>query len=108
VNWFRRDAHGDFLWPGYGENLRVLAWMLERATVGTGAVETPIGSLPRPEDLNMNGLSVSRESIAALLAVDATLWRQEMREIGAYFARFGSRLPDELLQELAITQKRLG
>jgi phosphoenolpyruvate carboxykinase (GTP) len=56
----------------------------------------------------MNGLSVSRESIAALLAVDATLWRQEMSEIGAYFARFGSRLPDELLQELAITQKRLG
>jgi phosphoenolpyruvate carboxykinase (GTP) len=108
VNWFRRDPQGNFLWPGYGENLRVLAWMLERATVGTGAVETPIGALPRPEDLNMNGLSVSRESIAALLAVDATLWRQEMSEIGAYFARFGSRLPHELLQELAITQKRLG
>ena len=108
VNWFRRDAQGGFLWPGYGENLRVLAWMLERATVGAGAVETPIGSLPRPEDLNMNGLSVSPESMAALLEVDATLWRKEMSEIGAYFARFGSRLPDELLQELAITQKRLG
>jgi phosphoenolpyruvate carboxykinase (GTP) len=107
VNWFRRDAQGGFLWPGYGENLRVLAWMLERATVGAGAVETPIGSLPRPADLNMNGLSVSPESMAALLKVDATLWRKEMSEIGAYFARFGSRLPDELLQELAITQKRL-
>jgi phosphoenolpyruvate carboxykinase (GTP) len=107
VNWFRRDAEGGFLWPGYGENLRVLAWMLERATGGAGAVETPIGSLPRPEDLNMNGLSVSSESMAALLKVDTTLWRKEMSEIGAYFARFGSRLPDELLQELAITQKRL-
>src|ERR1700681_2508052 len=108
VNWFRRDAQGGFLWPGYGENVRVLAWMLERATVGAGAVETPIGSLPRPADLNMNGLSVSPESMAALLKVDATLWRKEMSEIGAYFARFGARLPDELLQELAITQKRLG
>jgi phosphoenolpyruvate carboxykinase (GTP) len=108
VNWFRRDAQGGFLWPGYGENLRVLAWMLERATAGAGAVETPIGSLPRPEDLNMDGLSVSSESMAALLKVDPTLWRKEMSEIGAYFARFGARLPDELLQELAITQKRLG
>jgi phosphoenolpyruvate carboxykinase (GTP) len=108
VNWFRRDPQGNFLWPGYGENLRVLAWMLDRSTVGAGAVETPIGSLPRPEDLNMNGLSVSRESLAALLGVDATLWRKEMAEIAAYFARFGTRLPDELLQELAITQKRLG
>jgi phosphoenolpyruvate carboxykinase (GTP) len=108
VNWFRRDPQGNFLWPGYGENLRVLAWMLERSTVGAGAVETPIGSLPRPEDLNMNGLSLSPESLATLLGVDAPLWRKEMAEIAAYFARFGTRLPDELLQELAITQKRLG
>jgi len=108
VNWFRRDPQGNFLWPGYGENLRVLAWMLDRSTVGAGAVETPIGSLPRREDLNMNGLSVSPESLAALLGVDATLWRKEMAEIAAYFARFGTRLPDELVQELAITQKRLG
>ena len=108
VNWFRRDREGNFLWPGYGENLRVLAWMLDRSTVGAGGVETAIGSLPRAEDLNMNGLSVSAESLAALLKVDATLWRKEMAEIAAYFARFGARLPVELLQELKITQQRLG
>ena len=108
MNWFRRDREGNFLWPGYGENLRVLAWMLDRSTVGAGGVETAIGSLPRAEDLNMNGLSVSAESLAALLKVDATLWRKEMAEIAAYFARFGARLPVELLQELKITQQRLG
>jgi phosphoenolpyruvate carboxykinase (GTP) len=108
VNWFRRDRDGGFLWPGYGENLRVLAWMLERATVGAGATQTPIGCLPRPEDLNVNGLNISRESLAALLSVDATLWRREIAEITEYFARFGSRLPGELMQELAVTQKKLG
>ncbi|HEY5101175.1 MAG TPA: phosphoenolpyruvate carboxykinase (GTP) [Steroidobacteraceae bacterium] len=108
VNWFRRDAQGAFLWPGYGENLRVLAWMLERCTVGAGATETAIGSLPRPADLNMNGLSVSAESLTTLLSVDLRLWRQEMAEIAEYFARYGARIPDELLQELAVTQKRLG
>jgi len=108
VNWFRRDAQGRFLWPGYGENLRVLAWMLDRCTVGAGATETPIGSLPRPADLNMNGLDVTSEALAALFSVDRTLWRQEVAEIGDYFSRYGARLPAELLQELAVTQKLLG
>jgi phosphoenolpyruvate carboxykinase (GTP) len=107
VNWFRRDAQGKFLWPGFGENLRVLAWMLERCTVGAGAAETPIGSLPRPSDINMNGLDVGNESLEALFSVDRTLWRKEVEDLGAYFAQYGDRMPDELLQELARTQKLL-
>jgi phosphoenolpyruvate carboxykinase (GTP) len=82
--------------------------MLKRSTVGAGSVDTPIGALPRAEDLNMNGLSVSAASLTALLNVDAPLWRKEMSEIAAYFARYGERLPDELMQELALTRKRLG
>ncbi len=108
VNWFRRDREGRFLWPGYGENLRVLAWLLERCTVGAGAVETPIGSLPRPADLNMQGLKITGEALDALFSVDRALWRQEVSEIGEYFARFGARVPSELLQELKLTQTLLG
>jgi phosphoenolpyruvate carboxykinase (GTP) len=107
VNWFRRDAQGKFLWPGFGENLRVLAWMLERCTAGAGATETPIGSLPRPADLNMNGLDVSHESLQALFSVDRTLWRKEVEDLGTYFTQFGQRMPNELLQELALTKKLL-
>jgi phosphoenolpyruvate carboxykinase (GTP) len=108
VNWFRRDAQGRFLWPGFGENLRVLAWMLDRCTGGAGAAATPIGSLPRPADLNMNGLHVSNESLAALFSVDPALWRKEMAEIGEYFAQYGARLPAALREELAVTQNLLG
>jgi phosphoenolpyruvate carboxykinase (GTP) len=107
VNWFRRDAQGKFLWPGFGENLRVLAWMLERCTVGAGATETPIGSLPRPSDINMNGLDVGNESLEALFSVDRTLWRKEVEDLSAYFAQYRERMPDELLQELARTQELL-
>jgi phosphoenolpyruvate carboxykinase (GTP) len=108
VNWFRRDARGEFLWPGYGENLRVLAWIIDRCARSAGAADSPIGSLPRPTDLNMNGLDVSAESLAALFSVDPALWRKETAEIGNYLESFGARLPAELLQELAITKDRLG
>ena len=86
----------------------MVAWMLDRCTVGAGATVTPIGSLPRPTDLNMNGLDVTSESLAALFSVDPALWRKEVTEIGDYFARYGARLPAELQQELAVTQQLLG
>ena len=86
----------------------MLAWMIDRCTAGAGAADTAIGSLPRPADLNMDGLDVSAESLQALFSVDPALWRKEAAEIGDYFARFGARLPAELLQELAITKDRLG
>jgi phosphoenolpyruvate carboxykinase (GTP) len=108
VNWFRRDAAGRFLWPGFGENLRVLAWMIDRCTGKVGAADAAIGRLPRPEDLDRRGLDISQESLAALLAVDPTLWRRDLAEFREYLGRYGSRLPPALLQELQTTEARLG
>jgi len=107
VNWFRRDAQGRFLWPGFGENLRVLAWMLERAAGGAGAAETPIGSVPRPQDLHTEGLEVRTEAMEELLRVDPALWRREVAEIRAYLQQFGTRLPAALSAELAETERLL-
>jgi phosphoenolpyruvate carboxykinase (GTP) len=108
VNWFRRDAEGRFLWPGYGENLRVLAWMLERCAGRTGANESAIGRLPRPEDLNVEGLELRADALAGLLAVDPALWRKEFADIRAYLDRYGSHLPAALREELDTSERRLG
>ncbi len=108
VNWFRRDAEGKFLWPGYGENLRVLAWMLDRCAGKLGATESAIGRLPMPADLNTQGLNISSESLAALLSVDAGVWRKECSDVREYLGGFGSRLPAALLAELKATESRLG
>jgi phosphoenolpyruvate carboxykinase (GTP) len=108
VNWFRRDAQGKFLWPGFGENLRVLAWMLDRCTGRVGAEDSPIGGLPRPADLNTAGLTLSHEARAALSSVDPAVWRKELAEVRDYLGRYGSRLPAALLAELKTTEQRLG
>jgi phosphoenolpyruvate carboxykinase (GTP) len=108
VNWFRRDADGRFLWPGFGENLRVLAWMLDRCAGRAGALESAIGWLPRPGDLDTRGLDLAPESLAALLAVDAGLWRREIAEIREYLGKYGERLPAAMLAELKNTEQRLG
>ncbi|MFS8609806.1 MAG: phosphoenolpyruvate carboxykinase (GTP), partial [Gammaproteobacteria bacterium] len=89
VNWFRRSPDGKFLWPGFGENLRVLRWIIERCENRAGAVETPIGYLPRPEDLDVSGLDVSPQTLEQLLAVEPEQWRNEMKDLGAYFEQFG-------------------
>jgi len=107
VNWFRRDAHGKFLWPGYGENLRVLAWMLERCAGRAGATESAVGWLPRPADLDTRGLDVGADALTALLRVDASLWRKELAELREYLGRYGQRLPAALLAELESTERRL-
>jgi phosphoenolpyruvate carboxykinase (GTP) len=108
VNWFRRDANGKFLWPGFGENLRVLAWMLERCAGRAGATESAIGRLPRPEDLDLRGLDLGPQALAALLAVDPALWRKEIAELRSYLGKYGERLPGALLAELRTTEERLG
>jgi phosphoenolpyruvate carboxykinase (GTP) len=108
VNWFRRDAEGKFLWPGYGENLRVLAWMLDRCAGKVGASESAIGRLPIAEDLNTRGLSISREALAALLSIDAGVWRKECGQLREYLGGYGSHLPAALLAELEATERRLG
>ncbi|MDH4073280.1 MAG: phosphoenolpyruvate carboxykinase (GTP), partial [Gammaproteobacteria bacterium] len=84
VNWFRQDKDGRFLWPGFGENLRVLRWIMERCEDRGGAIETPIGFLPRPGDIDTTGLDIDDETMDALLAVDTTQWQEEMDSVGEY------------------------
>ncbi len=108
VNWFRRDAAGKFLWPGYGENLRVIAWMLERCSGKANAHDTPIGFLPGTADLNLKGLDVSAAAMSELLAVDKVQWRAEAKEIRSYVDEFGQRVPDALRAEIDALEQRLG
>jgi phosphoenolpyruvate carboxykinase (GTP) len=107
VNWFRRDAAGHYLWPGYGENLRVLAWILERCDGHAGAEDTAIGNLPRPEDLHLEGLDLKPEALAELLAVHPESWRREMADFRNYLTEYGGRLPAEMLAEVARVESRL-
>jgi len=107
VNWFRKDADGKFLWPGYGENSRILKWIFERADGTAGAIDTPIGKMPRPADLDLAGLDIHPETMRALLSVDAEAWRREADSIEKYYGIFGDRLPAALTVELASLKKRL-
>ncbi|PZS03973.1 MAG: phosphoenolpyruvate carboxykinase (GTP) [Pseudonocardiales bacterium] len=100
VNWFRKDATGKYLWPGYGENSRVLKWAMERLEGRQGALDTPIGLLPEPGSLDLSGLSVSADDVERALVVDTREWQAEVPLIEAWFARFGDRLPAALSEEL--------
>ncbi|MFM7067514.1 MAG: phosphoenolpyruvate carboxykinase domain-containing protein, partial [Gammaproteobacteria bacterium] len=107
VNWFRQGANGKFLWPGFGDNLRVLKWMLDRVNGLAAAHDTAIGHLPRPDDLDLTGLDLSRETLEELLAIDATAWRRELDEVENYLKEFAPRTPAELHVELGKTLGRL-
>ena len=107
VNWFRRDANGKFLWPGFGDNLRVLAWILERCAGRAGAVDTPIGALPSASDLNLQGLAIDPADLAELLSVDKELWKVEATNLHAYLDEFGGRVPAGLRAELHALEHRL-
>ena len=107
VNWFRKADDGHWLWPGYGENSRVLEWVFER-TAGRGeAVETPIGAVPAPGALNLDGLNVSEADLALLLSVNAEEWRKEVPLIRQHFAQFADRLPAALLEQVDDLERRL-
>jgi phosphoenolpyruvate carboxykinase (GTP) len=107
VNWFRKDADGTFLWPGYGENSRVLEWIFER-TAGRGeALATPIGNVPAPGAIDTEGLDVSKEDMLELLRVDADEWRQEIPLIRSFYASFGDHLPPALADEVDALERRL-
>lgn len=99
VNWFRRDENGKFLWPGFGENLRVLNWILDRCEGKGETKETPIGVLPTEEAINLEGLEVSKSTMQELLSVKNDLWKTEFDELGKYFETFGDELPTELKDE---------
>jgi phosphoenolpyruvate carboxykinase (GTP) len=108
VNWFRQDASGKFLWPGFGQNLRVMLWMIERIAGKAKGRETPIGIVPTPDALHLDGLDLSKAALDELLKVDRDEWADEVPEIRAFFDRFGARLPGELNQSLDALAQRLG
>jgi len=107
VNWFRTDEHGKFMWPGFGENLRVLEWILNRCNNKVGAVETPIGYVPKIEDIDMTGLNISKDTMHKLLEIDNKEWQEELKGIKVFFQGFGRDLPKELADELNNLHKRL-
>ena len=107
VNWFRQDAAGKFLWPGFGENLRVLQWMLERCAGRGGAQDSAIGLLPRPQDLNTTGLNIESAVLANLTSVPAAALRREVADIRTYLQGFGARTPAALYAELDEVERRL-
>ncbi len=107
VNWFRRDTAGRFLWPGYGENLRVLAWIIERCIGRAAAEDTAIGAVPRRDALDFSGLRLDDATIDELLAVDNAAWRKEAAEIGTYLESFDARLPAALREEVRGLKARL-
>lgn len=108
VNWFRRDEDGGFLWPGFGENSRVLKWVIERMEGKAAAVETPIGHVPTPESLDVEGLDMTAAELEAALAVDPEEWKAEIPQIEEWFAKFGETLPTQLQIELDGLKARLG
>jgi phosphoenolpyruvate carboxykinase (GTP) len=99
VNWFRKNDAGKFMWPGFGDNLRVIEWMLKRVTGQADAVETPIGLLPKASDLDVDGLNLDAAVLDELLHVDREGWQHEIGAIGEYLESFGSRTPSELIAE---------
>ncbi|MEM9183788.1 MAG: phosphoenolpyruvate carboxykinase domain-containing protein, partial [Pseudomonadota bacterium] len=103
VNWFRKDENGRFMWPGFGENMRVLRWIVGRCRGEVGAQDTAIGLLPTPADLDVSGLDLAPETLEALLSLDLAGWQQELSEIGTYLESYGERLP----AELAAQQRRV-
>jgi len=108
VNWFRKDADGKFLWPGFGENLRVLDWICRRLEGEADAAETPIGAVPRPGDLDLTGLDADAGQVAQVLTVDPEEWKAELPNVREHFAEFGDRLPEALRTELAALERNLG
>ncbi len=107
VNWFRTDDEGHFIWPGFGDNMRVLMWILARCEGEADAVETPIGYEPKPEDINIEGLDIDLDTIKGLLDVDKGLWKEDAAGIEEFYQKFGDKLPKELRAELETLKKNL-
>ncbi|HWR86625.1 MAG TPA: phosphoenolpyruvate carboxykinase (GTP), partial [Rhodoglobus sp.] len=108
VNWFRKDADGRFLWPGFGENARVLAWMLERVDGQVAARDTPLGYVPLEGDLDLEGLDLSGEQLDELFSIDTEAWRAEAEDAGLFLDAFGDRVPAALRRQQERLRSRLG
>ncbi len=107
VNWCRRNKKGEFLWPGFSENIRVLKWIIQRINGEVDAIETPIGYIPKIEDLDLKGLSITKETIEELLYVDKEEWLEELKDVKRFFETFGDRFPKELWEQYNLTKERL-
>lgn len=107
VNWFRTDGNGGFIWPGFGDNIRVLEWMIKRCFGQADARDTEIGYLPYPGDINLDSSGVSSETLKELLTVDRELWREEVANIKKFYAKFDDKLPEVLSMELGELERRL-
>jgi len=107
VNWFRKSDEGKFLWPGYGDNSRVLKWVLERVAGGGQANETPIGFVPTLDGIDTLGLGIDDATMRAVLSVDNEAWREEIPLIEKHFGFIGAHLPHEMRDQLADLEKRL-
>jgi len=107
VNWFRADDNGKFIWPGFGENIRVLKWIIDRVNNRASAKETPLGNVPFLQDLDMTGLDIPKERMEMLFAVNPAEWKPELADIQKYLSQFGSRLPKEIQDEYKKLEKSL-
>ncbi len=107
VNWFRTDDEGNFIWPGFGDNLRVLLWILDRCAGKVDAKETAIGYVPNAEDINIEGLDISLDTIKELLSVDKEHWIEDLASIKEFYAKIGDTIPAELKEELKALEERL-
>ena len=100
INWFRKNAKGDFIWPGFSENIRVLKWIIERCQDKVRATETPVGLLPQKKDFALEGLNMSDKDWDDLFSLDKGAWEQEINDIEAFYGEFGKKLPAALKKEL--------
>ena len=107
VNWFRKDEDGRFLWPGFGENSRVLKWMCDRIDGKAGAKDTPIGMMPEEKDLDLDGVSVTKEALEKLLSVNTEAWKSEVDDIESFLQQFGDYYSDRLKKQLNNLKERL-
>lgn len=108
VNWFRQNDDGDFLWPGFGENLRVLQWMIQRCKGDADAVETAIGYLPSEQGIDVADLNIDPDVWQSLISINDDQWRQEMSDFGDYLDSFGDRLPERLREQHKAVSAALG
>jgi phosphoenolpyruvate carboxykinase (GTP) len=108
VNWFRKDADGKFIWPGFGENSRVLEWVFRRCNGEGETVDTPFGLVPAPGEINLEGLDVSAEAMSELLTVDAEQMKAQLPQVEEFLGQFGDKLPREIGRQLELLKERLG
>ena len=107
VNWFRQDDNGRYLWPGFGENLRIIEWILARSRGEAEAVATPIGHIPDKSGIDLTGLEIPDHDMEALLELDRSAWLEDIADQRKFFEQFGERLPREILTELEALEYRL-